>query len=113
VKMGGSVARERCFNHALREAVARCPRCRRTFCRECVTEHDDRVLCAACLEALERVDPDRTGRRRFAVLSSCFGAVLALLIAWLFFYSLGRALAAVPTPFHERTLWEGTAGGGE
>jgi len=111
VKMGGSVTRERCFNHALREAVARCPRCRRTFCRECVTEHDDRVVCAACLKSLMSLD--RPARRRLAVLSSCFRAALALLVAWLFFYSLGRALVAVPTPFHEGTLWEESAGGEE
>ena len=109
MKMGGSVTRERCFNHALREAVARCPRCRRTFCRECVTEHDDRVVCAACLKLL--MGPDRAARRRFALLFSCFEAAIALLVAWLFFYSFGRALVALPTPFHEGTLWEGTAGG--
>ena len=38
---------QRCFNHMLREAVACCPECRRYFCRECVTEHEDKVLCAA------------------------------------------------------------------
>ena len=26
---------QRCFNHVLREAVARCPECLRYFCREC------------------------------------------------------------------------------
>ena len=46
---------QRCFNHMLREAVACCPECRRYFCRECVTEHEDKVLCAACLG--HKVDP--------------------------------------------------------
>ena len=43
---------QRCRNHAEREAVARCPGCGHHFCRECVTEHDDRILCAACLRKL-------------------------------------------------------------
>ncbi len=55
---------QRCQFHALREAVARCPECQRYFCRECVTEHDERLLCASCLrKLLERSSPDkRRGR---------------------------------------------------
>ena len=49
-----SIAQERCFNHAFREAVARCPECGRTFCRECISEHDDRVICAFCLKRLSK-----------------------------------------------------------
>ena len=44
-----NLSQQRCFNHTSREAVARCPECGRFFCRECITEHDDRVLCAVCL----------------------------------------------------------------
>ena len=44
------LAHQRCFNHATREAVARCPECHHFFCRECITEHDDRVLCTGCLK---------------------------------------------------------------
>ncbi|MBT8374528.1 MAG: rhomboid family protein, partial [Deltaproteobacteria bacterium] len=32
------LALQRCNNHGQREAVARCPKCRRYFCRECITE---------------------------------------------------------------------------
>ena len=53
---------QRCFNHAGREAVARCPECGQFFCRECITEHEDRVLCSACLKKLTR----RPLARRFA-----------------------------------------------
>ena len=49
-----NLAHQRCFNHAVREAVARCPECGQCFCRECITEHDDRVVCAACLKKLTR-----------------------------------------------------------
>jgi hypothetical protein len=45
---------QRCFNHGMREAAARCPECGRFYCRECITEHDDRVLCSACLKKLAR-----------------------------------------------------------
>ena len=41
-----------CFQHPDREAVVRCPSCRKYYCRECVTEHDDRMLCSNCLAAL-------------------------------------------------------------
>jgi hypothetical protein len=80
---------QRCFNHMLREAVARCPECRRYFCRECVTEHEDKVLCAACLG--NKINADASSLSRF-------GRV--------FFYYLGQILLSLPSSFHEGTLWE-------
>jgi hypothetical protein len=44
-----AVAHQRCLHHHEREAVARCPECGHYFCRECITEHDERVICASCL----------------------------------------------------------------
>ena len=32
--------------------VARCPSCGNFFCRECITEHDELILCAACLKRI-------------------------------------------------------------
>ena len=43
---------QRCYHHHGREAVVRCPECGRFYCRECVTEHDDRMLCSRCLEQI-------------------------------------------------------------
>ncbi|MCI0613826.1 rhomboid family protein, partial [bacterium] len=40
------ISKQRCFFHSQREAVVRCPECGRYYCRECVTEHLDRLLCA-------------------------------------------------------------------
>ena len=40
---------QRCWNHEAREAACRCPACGRSYCRECVSEHEGRLLCAACL----------------------------------------------------------------
>jgi len=109
VPSGGLVA-QRCFRHAAREAVARCPECRRFFCRECVTEHAGRVICASCLEALAAGAPPRAGRgallravlRAAGLAVSCAASALVL---WMFFYWLGRTLQLLPTPFHEGTLW--------
>ncbi len=45
-----ALADQRCFHHASREAVVRCPECRRFFCRECVIEHRGRMVCSECIE---------------------------------------------------------------
>ena len=95
---------QRCFNHAQREAVARCPGCGQFFCRECIAEHEDRVLCAACLRKLARVPLLR--RRGFAGVVRLGQGLAGLLLAWFFFYLIGEALLAIPTAFHEGTLWQ-------
>ena len=99
-----SLAQQRCFNHSQREAVARCLGCRQYFCRECVTEHDDRVLCAVCLQKL--VKPEAGRRRGFAAVLRVSQCLLSLLLLWFCFYLVGEALVAIPTSFHEGTLWQ-------
>src|SRR6266566_2805346 len=98
------LAYQRCFNHAQREAAARCPECGRFFCRECITEHDDRVICSMCLRKLARVP--LLQRRGFAGAFQICQCLLGLLVAWFFLYLVGEALAAMPTAFHEGTLWK-------
>jgi len=101
--MTRALAYQRCFNHAQREAVARCPQCGQFFCRECITEHDDRVICAACLRKVARVP--LLQRRGFAG-ALCLGqCLLGLLMAWFFFYLIGEGLVSLPTSFHEGTIW--------
>jgi hypothetical protein len=95
---------QRCFNHAIREAVARCPECRQFFCRECITEHDDRVICAACLKKLTHEAPVR--RTMLTRLLRLAGGTLGILIAWFFFFLIGEALLKMPASFHEGTLWQ-------
>jgi hypothetical protein len=98
------LAFQRCFNHSQREAVARCPVCQHYFCRECITEHEERVICAACLRKLT---PGETRNRRGFALAGHMGqCVLGLLLAWFFFYLVGEALLAIPTNFHEGKLWQ-------
>ncbi|MCE5277950.1 MAG: rhomboid family protein [Planctomycetaceae bacterium] len=89
---------QRCFHHASREAAARCPQCRRFFCRECVTEHDGRVICAACLAAM--MNPPRRGSGLLAGAAATLLAMMSLLIAWMFFHYLGAVLQRLPDTFH-------------
>jgi len=98
-----NLAHQRCFNHVQREAVAKCPVCSQYFCRECITEHDDRVICAACLIKIARVPLLR--RPAMASLIRCAACTLGIVAAWFFFYLIGQALLAIPTSFHEGTLW--------
>ncbi|MGB8355531.1 MAG: rhomboid family protein [Chthoniobacteraceae bacterium] len=99
---------QRCHHHGDREAVARCPECGLFYCRECVTEHDDRVICASCLRKSSGTVKSR--RQRFAWLGRLLVCGVGILVAWLFFYSMGRLLLLTPTSFHEGTLWENVAG---
>ncbi|MBI5725996.1 MAG: rhomboid family protein [Planctomycetes bacterium] len=104
--MAQGISRQRCFNHASREAAARCPACRRYFCRECVTEHGGRLLCAGCLRGSGEVR--RSGGSLAGALSMAGRLVLcAISLAaggWIF-YLLGRLLICLPNQFHEGTFW--------
>jgi hypothetical protein len=94
---------QRCFHHSAREAVARCPECRHFYCRECITEHDDRVICATCLKKLTvKAEPSRVS---FAWLLPIAHLSVGLCIAWLFFYFFGATLISIPSRFHEGTVW--------
>src|SRR2546426_10421667 len=99
-----SLAYQRCFTHAEREAVARCPECRRYFCRECITEHDDRIICAACLRKVTRLPLVK--RRGFATVLRLSQCLFGVLLAWFFFYLIGETLLRLPNSFHEATLWQ-------
>ncbi len=98
-----SLVHQRCFHHARREAVARCPECHRFFCRECITEHEARVICASCLT--KRVTRAASGRGRWGELLSVAGCGLAVFVLWIFFYQWGQMLLSLPSSFHEGTVW--------
>jgi len=95
---------QRCFNHAQREAAARCPECGRFFCRECVAEHDDRVICAACLKSLATSPEKRSPVLSWVMLAA--QCIAALVLAWFFFFLIGDWLLHQPASFHEATLWQ-------
>ncbi len=102
--MATAVLHQRCGNHPGREAAARCPECRGYFCRECVTEHEDRLVCTACLRAL--IAPtQRKVRLHLGPLVVLAQGTTGILLLWLTFYYIGRMLLWAPTAFHEATLW--------
>jgi len=86
---------ERCANHPSREAAARCPECRRFYCRECVTEHQGRMMCTVCVARLES-----TARQGSPDAVWIAFAALGILFAWWLFYYLGMNLARIPSTFH-------------
>jgi len=103
-KVPVDISRQRCFNHAEREAVAQCLECLGFFCRECVTEHEDRLVCASCLRKLASTPLFK--RAGFAGAIRTAQCVLGLLVAWFFFYLVGELLLRLPSSFHEGTLWK-------
>ena len=99
------ISQQRCFHHHLREAVVRCPQCLRYYCRECVTEHEERMLCSDCLGQL--IGSGRTGRRRWSgTLQVGLQGVMGFVLLWYFFYLVGLLLLAIPHAFHEGTIWQ-------
>jgi hypothetical protein len=96
------LALQRCFNHAEREAAARCPSCRNFFCRECITEHDERVLCASCLRKTASSSASLHPLR--ATLAAVLPCLAGLFLAWFFFYLLGAGLLAIPAKWHNGSL---------
>lgn len=100
--MMSTVAQTKCFNHAQREAVARCPSCKREYCRECVSEHGHRLLCASCLR--EEAGTATVSRKRMVFAGTLAQFAAGLLILWAFYYFLGSALLLVPTEFHATWL---------
>jgi uncharacterized paraquat-inducible protein A len=102
--------RTRCVIHAQREAAARCPECGGYFCRECVTEHGERAICAACLRRLAPAGTE--GRRRpWWVARRAAQLLLGILAAWFFFYMIGTFLSSLPDSFHEATRAPGAQDG--
>lgn len=101
-----SFATRKCVRHTEREAVARCPSCAGDFCRECIVEHDGRVLCATCLArevaAPEAAKKSAAWTRRGAEMTVTAACVLLL---WIAFYGFGQFLKAIPPRLHEGTMW--------
>jgi hypothetical protein len=99
-----SVTHQRCFNHAGREAAARCPECAQFYCRECITEHEDRVICAACLKKLAGVP--FTQRGAFVGVLRVAQCAAGVFLIWWCFYLFGQSLLAIPDSFHDGTVWK-------
>lgn len=100
-----SIASARCLNHPEREAVVRCPSCGRYFCKECVSEHEDRFLCASCLAQAAETRP-RSGRGHRIPLLGTLRLAAAVLLLWLLFLGTGHAILHVPDLFHEEVEYQ-------
>lgn len=101
------LARQRCLLHPLREAAARCPSCRQFFCRECVTEHDGRLMCASCLRKLTTGRRDKKTARNLAAAGLAAARLMAALaLLWFAFYLVGLFLVRAPSSFHNGSIWE-------
>jgi hypothetical protein len=98
------ISSRRCFIHPDREAAARCPDCERYYCRECVTEHEGRVLCSSCLKKVRRQPLAR--RFRLATIGRLVQCFVSFVILWTIFYYLGHGLLNISSVFHEGTVWE-------
>lgn len=93
----------RCHNHPGREAAARCVTCGRFFCRECITEHHEKMICSRCL----LTSPQRSrGRRLLSGMMAALQLVAGVIILWLTFYNLGRLLLFIHSRPDLRTLAE-------
>ena len=103
-----TVALQRCLHHGEREAIARCPECGSFFCRECITEHDEHIICASCLARITRPAAPKARFRLVAALRPWAAAFSGIVVAWLFFYFIGRLLVAVPSDFHASSIWNGS-----
>ena len=93
---------QRCWNHEGREAVCTCPACGRSFCRECVTEHESRLVCAGCLRTITRSRPAsvrRGGAMAWIGLTLC-----GVLLSWIVLFGAGEALMTFSARM-ERTAW--------
>ncbi len=108
--MSDRLALQRCWNHTAREAVARCPECSRFFCRECVVEHADRIICSGCLARAHAVADKPKRRLDFAPALRLSAALVGVVFAWILFFSIGRALLSVPDNFHADTMWKRSIG---
>ncbi|MEQ2006584.1 MAG: rhomboid family protein [Limisphaerales bacterium] len=94
----------RCLNHGAREAAARCPACAQFFCRECITEHDGKVICATCLRKESGASLDR--KFSVAVIGRALAVTAGFILGWLCIYSAGQLLVSLPADFHEGTIWK-------
>jgi hypothetical protein len=98
-----TLRQRRCDNHPQREASARCPECGRFFCRECITEHDDRVLCASCLAKLSV--RKIAGPAAWALAPRLGLALVAVVVIYAVLLLIGSLLSSIPSHFHSQGGW--------
>lgn len=101
-----TLAARKCVRHVEREAIARCPSCDGDFCRECIVEHDGRVLCAPCLAKIAvpvAAPRSSTFARRARDVAA---TALGVMVLWVAFYAGAQFLKLLPPTVHEGTVWK-------
>ena len=98
-----SIQHQRCFNHANREPVAKCPHCNRFYCRECITEHNRKLVCSKCLEEITSKDEKKSNTMvalcEFLIMLIGFSGVMFILAI------LGWFLMQIPNDIHTGAKW--------
>jgi hypothetical protein len=90
------ITKTRCFHHEDRQAAARCFGCGNFFCRECVTEHEGRLSCAACLRRQTAgIAASGSWRQRTVLAAMLVGGLTG---SWLLFYTAGWSLEQLTAP---------------
>lgn len=90
-----NLAATRCRNHPDREAVAFCRECAQAFCRECVVEHEGRMICNTCLRELLEQPVAPPPARRWTRAALWLFSLSGLVVAWILFSFMGRALISL------------------
>lgn len=87
--------------------MARCRSCGQSFCRECVVEHERRLVCAACLRAEMEGGQARSGggRRHRVPWAAVLQWAAALTALWALFYAAAAALGRIPAEIHDGLIW--------
>lgn len=98
------LALQRCSRHPEREAHARCPECTRFYCRECTTEHDERILCTDCLKALLEPANRKPSGFRITPIFRLTSAFFGLISACVYFYLVAKFLTGIPATYHDGSI---------
>lgn len=105
--MASPIRYSQCLRHAERPAVARCRVCGEAYCRECVVEHDHRLVCADCLR--QEAERGKGGDGRVGWMRMGWGAALQWMVAvgvlWGMFYVLAGLLRRIPADVHDGVIW--------
>ena len=94
-----------CLNHPTREAAALCPTCKRPFCRECITEHDYKMICANCLADLRKAKTEKKREVRLPLMP-VLQVVIGLIVLWTIYFQIGEILVNIPVELHDGKVWE-------
>jgi hypothetical protein len=93
-----------CLNHPRREAAARCTSCGQSYCRECVTSHEGRMVCSTCYRS--KTEIKEKAPRDWFVLFAALQTTVGFAVLWFTVWLIGRLLISIPARFHEGTVWE-------